>query len=99
MIIGQAVNSEDFSWFAADGLIKPLEAWFGSEAEGFGLREVQCTNPSELRLFFLSLLWRAVATSRPEFSDVNLAPGELELHPCPAGTGSLNVLESRLTLG
>jgi len=57
----------------------PVETWFGSEAEGFGLREVQCTNPSKLRLFFLSLLWRAAATSRPEFSDVNLAPGELEV--------------------
>lgn len=59
----------------------PLETpeWFSAQPEGFGLRQVECANPEKLRLFFLSLLWRAAATTFPEFSDINLEPEELEL--------------------
>jgi hypothetical protein len=59
----------------------PLETpeWFTTQPEGFGLRQVECTNPDKLRLFFLSLLWRAAATTLPEFGDINLEPEELEL--------------------
>jgi hypothetical protein len=57
----------------------PVETWFGSRPEGFGLREVNCANPDKLRLFFLSLLWRAAATTRPEFWEISLDPDALEL--------------------
>jgi hypothetical protein len=57
----------------------PVETWFGSRPEGFGLRQVECANPDKLRLFFLSLLWRAAATTRPEFREVRLDPDALEL--------------------
>jgi len=36
------------------------------------------TDPVKLRLFFLSLLWRAAATSLTEFSEVSLSEDELE---------------------
>jgi hypothetical protein len=57
----------------------PVEVWFGPKPEEIGVREVECANPDKLRLFFLSLLWRAAATTRPEFREVNLDPHELEL--------------------
>lgn len=41
-------------------------------------RLVQFTRPKALQLFFLSLLWRAGASSRPEFSDISLSPRVLE---------------------
>jgi hypothetical protein len=44
----------------------------------FGLRRVSCENPSTLRLFFLSLLWRAAATKRIEFRDIQLDEDHLE---------------------
>jgi hypothetical protein len=56
----------------------PGGTWFGPKPEGIGVRIVECANPDKLRLFFLSLLWRAVATTRPEFR-VNIDPPELEL--------------------
>src|SRR5450631_2831048 len=45
----------------------PSEDWKGTFPRGYGLREVRCSNPNKLRLFFLSLLWRAAATDLPEF--------------------------------
>jgi hypothetical protein len=57
----------------------PVEMWFGSRPEGFGLRQVECADPDKLRLFFLSLLWRAAATTRAEFGEVSLPPDEMEL--------------------
>ena len=44
----------------------------------WGIREVEGIDPRKLRLFFLSLLWRAAATERPEFSDVTLPSADLE---------------------
>lgn len=44
----------------------------------FGLRKVSCNNASMLRLFFLSLLWRAAATTRAEFQDIRMAADDLE---------------------
>jgi hypothetical protein len=64
-------------WSAKSSL--PVETWFGSRPEGFGLRQVECANPDKLRLFFLSLLWRAAATTRPEFREVILDPDAMEL--------------------
>lgn len=43
----------------------------------FGLRRVNWTNPAMLRLFFLSLLWRAGATDRVEFQGVQLDQEDL----------------------
>ncbi|WP_175864538.1 hypothetical protein [Burkholderia cepacia] len=39
---------------------------------GWGIRSVKGIDFNRLRLFFLSLLWRAAASNRPEFADVSL---------------------------
>jgi len=44
---------------------------------GHGIRRLACRDPAKFRLFFLSLLWRAAATSRPEFDAVQLPEGDL----------------------
>jgi hypothetical protein len=44
----------------------------------YGLREIDGIDSIKLRLFLLSLLWRAAATQRWEFSDVVLPPPDLE---------------------
>ena len=44
----------------------------------WGIREILGIDPSRLRLFFLSLLWRAAVTKRHEFSVVSLPKEELE---------------------
>ena len=56
----------------------PVDMWFGPKPQGFGLRKVECADPDRLRLFFLSLLWRAAATSLPDYTDIRLEPDELE---------------------
>ena len=42
-----------------------------------GIRIIRFQDPGRIRLFFLSLLWRAAATMRPEFSEVMLRASEL----------------------
>jgi hypothetical protein len=44
----------------------------------WGIREIEVADFQRLRLFFLSLLWRAAATTRSEFSEVIMPPNELE---------------------
>ena len=44
----------------------------------YGIRTISGLNTSRLRIFFLSLLWRAAATGRREFAEVQLRPNELE---------------------
>lgn len=44
----------------------------------WGLRSVSGDDWKKLRLFFLSLLWRAAATNRPEFNEVEIPPDHLE---------------------
>ena len=44
----------------------------------WGIRKVSGLDPRRLRLFFLSILWRAAATNLPEFADVQLSPEDLE---------------------
>lgn len=44
----------------------------------WGVRLISGLDLQKLRLFFLSLLWRAAATERPEFSEVALPPDDLE---------------------
>jgi hypothetical protein len=48
-------------------------------AKTWGIREIEGIDPKLLRLFFLSLLWRAGATERTEFSEVTLPPTDLNL--------------------
>lgn len=47
------------------------------EGTPWGIRKLTVRDPAKLRLFFLSLLWRAAATEREEFSEVTLAREEL----------------------
>lgn len=42
------------------------------------LRIIRFAHPQVIQLFFMSLLWRAAATTRPEFDLVSLPPDELE---------------------
>jgi hypothetical protein len=48
------------------------------DSSGYGLRQLRCSDPDKLRLFFLSLLWRAAATTRPEFREIQLGTDHLE---------------------
>jgi|SRR6202051_1447249 len=45
---------------------------------GFGVRSVRDIDGKRLRLFFLSLLWRAAATVRPEFSEITIPSEDIE---------------------
>jgi hypothetical protein len=45
---------------------------------GFGLRKVSGLDANRLRLFFLSLLWRAAASTQHGFAEIRLPPQELE---------------------
>lgn len=71
---------------------------FHTEIAGeLGIRQVSGIDPMRLRLFFLSLLWRAAATDLDEFSEVLISdddlehlrqlilsgnPGDLSFYPC-----------------
>jgi hypothetical protein len=44
----------------------------------YGFRSVSGDDWKKLRVFFLSLLWRAAATNRPEFGEVKLSTAHLE---------------------
>jgi hypothetical protein len=44
----------------------------------WGIRKVAGINPTKLRLFFLSLLWRAASTDLSEFAEVRLPQEDLE---------------------
>jgi hypothetical protein len=44
----------------------------------WGVRKIQAVHPTRLRLFFLSLLWRAASTSLREFAHVVLPQNDLE---------------------
>lgn len=54
----------------------------------WGMRRIDGINPTKLRLFFLSLLWRAAATDLPEFSAVVLPPNDLERLRCMLVSGN-----------
>ena len=47
-------------------------------SEGISLREICLGSADELRIFFLSIAWRAAASSRPEFEDVQFVDEILE---------------------
>lgn len=44
----------------------------------WGVRKIRGVNPTKLRLFFLSLLWRAAATDLPEFAEIQIPKDDLE---------------------
>ena len=44
----------------------------------WGIRKVSGIDTQRLRLFFLSLLWRAAATSRAEFAEIDMPVADLE---------------------
>jgi hypothetical protein len=63
------------SWASDETLItNDLLAPSGEQA----YREIRIPRAKELQLFFLSVLWRSAATSRHEFSEVQLAADTLE---------------------
>src|SRR5680860_570605 len=45
---------------------------------GAGARRIVLEDPGRLRLFFLSLLWRAAETSRWEFNEIDLKKPQLD---------------------
>lgn len=45
----------------------------------FGIRVFEDIEPAQWRLFFASLLWRAAATTLPEFAEIIIPPGDLEV--------------------
>jgi hypothetical protein len=64
-----------WSGWSAD---EDLAAEFAYSEQGVGIREIQVAQAEDLQLFFLSLLWRAAASTRHEFADVNLPATTLE---------------------
>jgi len=46
---------------------------------GHGFRTITGINARNLRLFFLSLLWRAAAATIPEFSEIRLSDPEMDI--------------------
>ncbi|MDB5674568.1 MAG: putative transposase [Sphingomonas bacterium] len=58
------------SWGPMVGLCTPETDFFAGTPNG--LRRVVFTDSNKMRLFFLSLLWRAAASTRPEFSNISL---------------------------
>jgi len=67
---------------------------------GWGIRRVNGINPKKLRLFFLSLLWRAAATSRPEFAGVQMPADDLEqlrIMLCSSDPEPISFYPSQLT--
>jgi hypothetical protein len=52
--------------------------WIRLPNSNAGIRRIGSIDGSQLRLFFLSLLWRAAVTSRFEFDPVQLPPADIE---------------------
>nr|WP_298926507.1 hypothetical protein [uncultured Erythrobacter sp.] len=42
-----------------------------------GIRRVQFNDPKKMRLFFLSIFWRAAASDRPEFAEIRLSHSQM----------------------
>lgn len=62
-----------------DGISRLDDLWGELDgASGLSVRSIEGLHGGRLRLFLLSLLWRAAATSRHEFSEISLPPDELE---------------------
>jgi len=67
-----------WSSFSCDEPFSPED--FAVHGEKFSLRGIEINNidADKLRLFFLSIVWRAAASSRPEFKHLQLEPAVLE---------------------
>lgn len=63
------------SW-GSESRLKASDFLAGPDDQAF--RIVQIPRATELKLFFLSLVWRSAASKRPEFSDVQLPNDTLE---------------------
>ncbi|MDP1547252.1 MAG: hypothetical protein Q8L87_14660 [Anaerolineales bacterium] len=63
-------------WGTADSLHGHFQVLPGSP---WGIRRINGVDTKRLRLFFLSLLWRAAATSRQEFAEVEMPTDDLEM--------------------
>ncbi len=59
----------------------------------FGLRTVTFRDPRKMRLFFLSLLWRAAATKRREFAQIEIGSQELEILTAMVRDGNIDPLD------
>lgn len=56
-----------------------LEGYFEPiQGTPWGIRRISGLDTLRLRLFFLSLLWRAAVTSRPEFAEIAMPEDDLE---------------------
>lgn len=62
-------------WGSSQALTKPPTPLAN---DGRGMREISGTDPTKLRLFFLSLLWRAAVSNREEFLEITMPDEELE---------------------
>lgn len=92
----RVLRSRHLVWSSWGGSELRVDDHIRSGDSAFGLRMVAGLDASRLRLFFLSLLWRAAASSRPEFDEVALPsedvaelgrrivdgdPGSLDFYP------------------
>jgi len=62
-------------WDVSDNVLAENDRVLGT---GLGFRRVVGIDPTKLRLFFLSLLWRAAASERWEFSEIVINFDDLE---------------------
>jgi hypothetical protein len=80
------------SWGQAAELQSPDHVVLPILDAGWGYREIELTDPTRLRLFFLSLLWRAAATGLPEFDQIVIDEPDLSLLRDMVLTGNPNPL-------
>lgn len=64
-------------WSGVESIATEFESG-GAAGQGWRHVQIEPRQAQDLQLFFLSLLWRAAASTRPEFSDVTLPPEVLE---------------------
>lgn len=64
-------------WDGAEDIASEFEP-VGPEGQGWRHVHIEAAEAQDLQLFFLSLLWRAAASTRPEFDEVKLLPHVLE---------------------
>lgn len=65
-------------WSSWGGNTRLREDEVELNADGMGFRWLELTQPKVLQVFFQSLLWRAAATRRHEFSKISLEDEELD---------------------
>jgi hypothetical protein len=65
-------------WSGWGPMVRLADHKFISEEDGVGARRIDTDEPKRLRMFLLSLLWRAAATDLFEFDEVELPAADLE---------------------